>query len=218
MLIRCNLLASSLTDVFFKFVPVASFASSILSSKDHPTLVIGALQLVDLLLSKVPSLYKPTFKREGVFHEIEGLAARTVASSKLKDKGDKDKESSEASTPPDMSSAATTPAPTIPGFKKLTSLSLDPDDAITLRARVIKFKHLSGDDQGDSDAGFDTLRRLVERISSRESSEKELTEALWELADLFSSPHTSVSSFELLQSGVVDTLLTFATETEGLGM
>ncbi|KAG7439758.1 uncharacterized protein BT62DRAFT_998118 [Guyanagaster necrorhizus] len=198
------------------FVPVASFASSILSSKDHPTLVIGALQLVDLLLSKVPSLYMPTFKREGVYHEIEGLATRTVISSKIKDKGDKDKESSETSTPPDMSSAATTPAPTIPGFKKLTSLSMDPDDAITLRARVIKFKHLSGDDQGDSDVGFDTLRRLVERISSRTSSEKELTEALWELADLFSSPHTSVSSFELLQSGVVDTLLSFATETEGL--
>ncbi|KAK0202726.1 hypothetical protein DFS33DRAFT_1488831 [Desarmillaria ectypa] len=198
------------------FVPVASFASSILSSKDHPTLVIGALQLVDLLLSKVPALYTPTFKREGVFHEIECLAARTVVSSKIKDKGDKDKESSEASTPPDMSSAAPISAPTIPGFKKLTSLSLDPDDAITLRARVIKFKHLSGDDQGGSDAGFDTLRRLVERISSRTSSEKELTEALWELADLFSSPHTSVSSFELLQSGVVDTLLTFATETEGL--
>ncbi|KAF7317176.1 Ubiquitin-protein ligase [Mycena chlorophos] len=34
------------------FVPVASFTSSILSSKGHPTLVIGALQVVDLLLTK----------------------------------------------------------------------------------------------------------------------------------------------------------------------
>ncbi|KAJ7510224.1 hypothetical protein B0H11DRAFT_1900576 [Mycena galericulata] len=54
-----------------QFVPVASFASSILSSKDHSTLVVGALQLVDLLLAKVPALYKPTFHRERVFHEIE---------------------------------------------------------------------------------------------------------------------------------------------------
>ncbi|KAJ7286779.1 hypothetical protein C8J57DRAFT_571781 [Mycena rebaudengoi] len=62
------------------FVPVASFASSILSSKDHPTLVIGALQLINLLLTKVPALYKPMFRREGVFHEIEVLSVRTIIS------------------------------------------------------------------------------------------------------------------------------------------
>jgi hypothetical protein len=77
-----------------QFVPVASFASSIFSSKDHPTLII-ALQLVDLLLTKILALYKPTFRCEGVFHEIT--------------------------------------APTIPRFKKLSSLSLEPEDAIMLR-------------------------------------------------------------------------------------
>ncbi|KAF9047194.1 hypothetical protein BDZ89DRAFT_1058246 [Hymenopellis radicata] len=184
------------------FVPVASFASSILSSKDHPTLVIGALQLVDLLLTKVPALYKPTFKREGVFHEIEALAARTVASSK-KEKTDKEKDS-DASADSSM----------IPGYKKLNSISLDPDDAITLRARVIRFKFLSNDDQEDADTGLDTLKRLVDKISPL-SAEQDLTEALWELAEMFGSPHTSVSSFELLQSGVVDALLELATETEG---
>ncbi|KAJ6534683.1 hypothetical protein DFH09DRAFT_1180315, partial [Mycena vulgaris] len=200
------------------FVPVASFASSILSSKDHPTLVIGALQLVDLLLAKVPALYKPTFRREGVFHEIESLSGRTiVTAAKSKDKEkEKEKETSESPAPPENAADLPPPppagaAPTIPGFKKLTSLSLEPEDAITLRARVIQFKYLSGDEKGAGDGSFAALQRLVERIS-RDGSEKDTTEALRELAELFGAPHSSVSSFELLQSGVVDGLLQFATD------
>lgn len=192
---------------------MASFASSILSSKDHPSLVIGALQLVDLLLVKVPALYKPAFRREGVFHEVEVLAERSITSAKSKDK---DKESSEASA---SESGSVPPVPpvsgaSIPGFKKLTSLSLEPEDAITLRARVIQFKHLSNDNNAEEDNAFEALRLLVSRISASNATEKELSEALRELAELFASPHTSVSSFELLQSGVVDGLLQFATDQD----
>ncbi|KAJ6581866.1 hypothetical protein B0H19DRAFT_1370075 [Mycena capillaripes] len=208
------------------FVPVASFASSILSSKDHPTLVIGALQLVDLLLAKVPALYKPTFRREGVFHEIEVLSGRNIVTAakptKEKDTKEKEKESSESPAPdngdlpppaPAAAAPGTSAAPTIPGFKKLSSLSLEPEDAITLRARVIQFKYLSGDDKGAGDGSFGALQRLVERIG-RDGSEKDAAEALHEMAALFGAPHSSVSSFELLQSGVVDGLLQFATDVE----
>ncbi|KAJ7587961.1 ubiquitin-protein ligase [Mycena floridula] len=193
------------------FVPVASFASSILSSKDHPSLVIGALQLVDLLLMKVPSLYKPAFRREGVFHELETFAARTLT---VKPKADKEKESSE--TPSEAGSAPPPPVSggVIPGFKKLSSLALDPDDAITLRARIIQFKYLAPEDKQDGDNAFDGLCRLVESLSKHDSSEQTITEALSELAALFASPHTSVSSFELLQSGVVDSLLQLTTDPD----
>jgi E3 ubiquitin-protein ligase TRIP12 len=206
---------------------VASFASSILSSKDHPTLVIGALQLVDLLLAKVPVLYKPTFRREGVFHEIELLSGRSIVSAPkpTKDKEgkekEKEKEASESPAPPDhadlppppAAAVASGTAPTIPGFKKLSSLSLEPEDAITLRARVIQFKFLSGDDKSAGDGSFGVLQRLVEQIG-RDGSEKDAVEALHEMAELFGAPHSSVSSFELLQSGVVDGLLQFATDAE----
>ncbi|KAK2463605.1 hypothetical protein APHAL10511_004356 [Amanita phalloides] len=190
-------------------VPVASFAASVLSSKDHPSLVISILQLVDLLLGKLPQLYKPTFRREGVFHEIDNLAARSLTQSKSKDK---DKDSPSA---PD--SGTVTPAPaihpsTIPGYRKLTSLSLEPEDAITLRARVIQFRYLKIDEEKDEDDAFGILRRLNERISLPSATEKELSEVLRELADLFASPHTSVSSFELMQSGVVDGLLKLSTD------
>lgn len=202
----------------FTSVPVASFASSILSSKDHPTLVIGALQLVELLLSKVPTEYKPVFRREGVLHEIEALAARTV-SPKAKDKDkDKDKDSSDVPAPAELATPAhiaATLAATIPGYKKLSSLALEPDDAITLRARLIRFKHLGAEDNGEEDNVFASLRRLVSQLTTRSASEKDLTTPLEELAGLFANPHTSVSSFELLQSGLVDGLLQFVTATEG---
>lgn len=185
---------------------------------------------------KVPSLYKPTFRREGVFHEIETLAARSLTASKIKEKEktDKDKEkekekdSSDSGTPDaglpfaGSSSASTSTsvsAPTIPGYKKISSLALDPEDAITLRGRIIKFKYLSGSgDDADSDNSHNTLKELknlVERLGLKKASEQELEKALWDLSTLFASPHTSVSSFELLQSGLVDGLLEFATESEG---
>ncbi|KAI9429610.1 ubiquitin-protein ligase [Lactarius indigo] len=200
-------------------VPVASFSSSILSSKDHPTLVIGALQLVELLLSKIPEEYRPAFRREGVFHEVELLADRTLISSKKKSTNndkEKDKDLSDTSSAPDLPPPPIPVSPAvaagIPGFKKLSSLSLDPEDAVTLRARVIRFRYLTGRESNDADNVFATLRRLVERISDSSASEKEVGNALKELATLFTSAHTSVSSFELLQSGVIDGLLQFATD------
>lgn len=162
-----------------------------------------------MLLSKLPSLYKPTFHREGVFHEVETLAERTLISSKSKDK--------EGSEPNDDSSISN-PPPTLPGFKKLSSLSLDPEDAITLRARVIQFKYLTDKDDIDEDNAFKSLRGVVDKLSAINTTDQGYSQALWELADLFASPHTSVSSFELLKSGVVDSLLQFATDENRIGM
>ncbi|EKM50678.1 uncharacterized protein PHACADRAFT_264072 [Phanerochaete carnosa HHB-10118-sp] len=203
----------------FTFVPVASFASSILSSKDSPSLVIGALQLVELLLTKVPAEYKPAFKREGVFHEIEALAARSLNSSKAKDKEkEKDKDASDNPSPADAGTPTYVPTVAslafVPGYKKLSSLANDPDDAITIRAKVIKFKYLSGDEADTMDDLSAQLGRLVSQLAVKDAEEKDLMPVLVELASLFASPHTSVSSFELLQSGVVDGLLAFISDSD----
>ena len=188
---------------------MASFASSILSSKDHPTLVIGALQLVDMLLSKLPLLYKPAFRREGVFHEIELLGERTLTTAKTKDKEKDGSESTEEGAPSIL--------PPVSSYKKASSMLLDPEDVSALRARAIQFKYLSDKEDPEQDSAFQTLCCLVDKISSPRSSDKDYSEALWELAELFASPHTSVSSFELLKSGVVDGLLQFATDENRAG-
>ena len=184
--------------------------------------MIGALQLVELLLAKVPTEYKPVFRREGVFHEIDALASRSITASRSKDKEKNDKEISEAPSPADTGIPTTIGVPisvitSIPGYMKLSSFSVEPDDAITVRARVIRFKHLATDDSAGSDDVFAVLRRLVERITDLATTEKELATALGELAALFGSQHTSVSSFELLQSGVIDGLLQFFADTDRAG-
>ncbi|KAF9245359.1 hypothetical protein BU15DRAFT_85677 [Melanogaster broomeanus] len=192
--------------VALDLVPVASFASSILSSRDHPSLVIGALQLVDLLLQKVPAEYRPVLRREGVFHEIEACASRTLSTAKSKDKDISDLPiaGEPGLVPVHVSSG-------IPGYKKFHSLSLEPEDAITLRARVIRFKYSFGQDEADGDSSFDELRRLVKKLSTSETTEQAMISTFRDFADHFSS-EASVSSFELLQSGAVDGLLRLLTE------
>jgi E3 ubiquitin-protein ligase TRIP12 len=64
---------------------------------------------------------------------------------------------------------------------------------------------------------FDTFRRLVEHLSTKDISEQISSDALRELADLFASAHTSVSSFELLQSGVVGGILQFLNDQDRSG-
>jgi E3 ubiquitin-protein ligase TRIP12 len=190
-------------------VPVASFAGSILSTRDHPTLVVSALQLVELLLAKMAPEYKPSFRREGVLHEIEVIADQKLTP--------KPKEPEPAlPAPSDDPILPPPPAVSLPPTKR-TSHVLDPQDAVTLRGRIVRFKYLSGTVELE-DAVFAQLRSLVARISEPAATECALKQSLQEIAELFASPNTSVSSFELLQSGLVDGLLEFATVKERTGM
>jgi E3 ubiquitin-protein ligase TRIP12 len=180
-----------------------------LSSRDHPTLVVNALQLVELLLSKMTSEYKPAFRREGVLHEIELIADQKLTPKTKDPEPVPSGPSGEGMLPPP-------PAVSLPSAKRSSSHVIDPQDAVTLRSRVIRFKYLSGSVELE-DAVFAQLRSLVARISKPDANEDMLRQSLHEIADLFASPNTSVSSFELLQSGLVDGLLEFATVKQRTG-
>jgi E3 ubiquitin-protein ligase TRIP12 len=96
------------------------------------------------------------------------------------------------------------------------SSHVDPQDANILRARVIRFKYLSeAAMEGASDAGvgntFVKLRTVVARLSSLDASEAEARDSLKMIAELFSTRDASLSSFELIKSGLVGELLFFAT-------
>ncbi|KAF8259026.1 hypothetical protein EI94DRAFT_1814108 [Lactarius quietus] len=77
-----------------------------LSPKDHPTLLIGALQLVQLLLSKNPEEYRPAFSDGKVSPiQVELLADRTLISSMKENTNngkEKDNDISDASSAPDL--------------------------------------------------------------------------------------------------------------------
>lgn len=174
---------------------------------------------MELLLTKAPSEYKPAFRREGVLYEIELLSTRPVTTLKAKEKDkDKDKET-DAPIIPDLPAASVSPAVAapMPTYKKLSPLAPEPDDAITWRARLIRYKYLHGLEEEQGDDSFATLKRIVEEIGKQDVSEQQLETALISLAGLFASPHSSVSSFELLQSGLVDALLRLVTDEQRTG-
>ena len=53
---------------------LASFLAVILSQQEHQSLVVAALQIADILMTKLPSVYRHFFEREGVIFEISKLA------------------------------------------------------------------------------------------------------------------------------------------------
>ncbi|KIO30590.1 hypothetical protein M407DRAFT_14294 [Tulasnella calospora MUT 4182] len=246
-----------------KNVPMASFIGSILSTKDNPSLIAGALQLVELLLIKLPQQYRSSFRREGVLHEIEIRAAQDLTTAKAAKStpqptaipipvipaapGDsstpvpaaasipipiptgiaaEDVPTTGASTPaveptsinppvlpfdglpPSSILAAVLPTP----VKRSSSSSLDPQDAIILRCRIIRFKYLMTPAHGQGDDPLESMQALGRRLVYGQASETEIKRTLSEVAALFgSNGSTSVSSFELMKSGLVDELLEFAT-------
>lgn len=55
-------------------VPLASFLAALLGARESPTLA-AAVRLAELLMGKLPELYRRAFRREGVVHAMEQLAA-----------------------------------------------------------------------------------------------------------------------------------------------
>lgn len=93
-------------------VPLASFIASILSSRDHAMLVQGALQMVELLTTKLPNVYNSLLRREGVLWEIEDIATKepTGKGKEGKDQ-DKDQVGVEPSSSSELSGTAPEPTP-----------------------------------------------------------------------------------------------------------
>ncbi|CAE6466788.1 unnamed protein product [Rhizoctonia solani] len=206
-----------------KSVPIATFVGSILSSRDYPALAICALQLVELLLIKVPNVYKPALRREGVLHEIEVLTERPLTTKPKEPKAEGSKSDAAKQEPkPEGSSPAPEPAserdesprPVIPiSVKRSSSAVLDPQDAITLRAKVVRFKYLSGAEESATDPVLEQLRGLLGTLRDPGAAEAELKDALKNIAAMFgTSSGASISSYELLKSGLVDGLLQFTTD------
>ncbi|PSS03399.1 hypothetical protein BD289DRAFT_193030 [Coniella lustricola] len=68
-------------------VPYASFLASIVSQKDDLSLVAGALQATDLLMTRLGSIYQYQLYREGVITEITKLATETEPDAKTVNSG-----------------------------------------------------------------------------------------------------------------------------------
>lgn len=65
-----HILEPSLIEDALRTVPYSSFLASILSQKDHPSLVSLALRCAELLFQRLEHVYQHQFHREGVISEI----------------------------------------------------------------------------------------------------------------------------------------------------
>ncbi|KAF8935048.1 Ubiquitin fusion degradation protein 4 [Dissophora ornata] len=75
----------SVLKTVLKSVDLASFLAIVLAQQEHQSLVVAALQISNILMTKLPSLYHFYFEREGVIFEISKLAYLGVKHSLLKE-------------------------------------------------------------------------------------------------------------------------------------
>jgi E3 ubiquitin-protein ligase TRIP12 len=154
---------------------------SILTSKDNPTLVTNALQLVELLILKSPSVFRSSLRKEGVLHEVSIISkielkikAKPVpppADPPSGDNADNANPSEEDSVPP--------PVPVVVP-RKSSSVPSDPQDAYVLRARFIKVKYLSGSLDAGGDAVFESLKSMIKALGDTGATAEQLSETLKE--------------------------------------
>lgn len=211
---------------------MASFLAAILGSPDQATLVTNALQLVELLLVKMPDAYQYFFRREGVMHEIERIAAdpilyvsKSKRSSPTRTPGTSDATPvagpsglAQALQHASMDGVAAPPAAPKP---TLTSAEMQAKDAITLRARHLRDEYASADSEPAIKArtAMDHIQGLVKQLEEvpkagkvGHKEEEAIVVLAKEVAALFSDERNPLSSFELLETGLVEGLLRFATE------
>ncbi|KAF3936727.1 hypothetical protein ABW19_dt0201371 [Dactylella cylindrospora] len=246
-----NLDVSMLKDALTN-VQYASFLASILSQKDHPTLVASALQVSELLLRRLPDIYRYHFHREGVVSEVRKLAEQALDiqddSDESNDEGEEededamrdDKESSEpASEPPVKDGEASSEnsqrseeeeeneetndddeesssASESSSIRHLTSIALNIDQWIIVRARSFIEEHDKDADsvvKKDAEKVLQTIRDLVGSLETSANPKKIFDK----LAKYFQNTNslTSITSFELSHSKLVEGLLKALTGEDG---
>ncbi|EGG06319.1 uncharacterized protein MELLADRAFT_48491 [Melampsora larici-populina 98AG31] len=231
-----------------KPIPMASFLASILANRDQTALVLHALQMVDLLLCKLPDDYHFFFRREGVMHEVDRLADQSLSSPSSSNSKHKLSHQSLASSTESDSLHSTMPASALidnypPSSLISSSLqvpmasssrrsgvlqafaaayssssSSGTRDQPIYRARQLRNRYAGGETSASlkAQAMLDHIRNITESLSIVDS-EHEAATLLKELAQLFSQHENPVSSFELSESGLVGSLLRYATETRAFG-
>ncbi|GAA5933715.1 putative ubiquitin-protein ligase UFD4 [Sporobolomyces koalae] len=203
---------TALADILHN-VPFAAFIAAILSSHDQTQLITNALQLIELLLVKMPEAYQYTFRREGVMHEIAKIAALDLIS-----------QASSAKKQQQSSTTDSTDSVSKPNAVSLSPSERQAKDAITLRARHLRDEYGSADSEPAvrAKAALERIDFLVESLNRFALSQDKPTQieleakhVVDEIADLFSDAKNPLSSFEMLESGLVDGLLKFAVAQEG---
>lgn len=198
-----DILESALSGIQF-----ASHLATILSQQDHPTLVFSAIDAAELLMRRLPEVYRYHFYREGAIFEIEKLSLKTpdplpaLLDEDLSD--DSENEEHMGSSSPVSSRSSASSRHEVPNLAD-PILALD----CTLALRAKRFIEIHEKDEtavmkGKATDIMDSLRGLAEGLRKDRNPAKPFEK----LAAFFNAdPLMSISSFELLNSGIVEALL-----------
>ncbi|KAL8971147.1 MAG: hypothetical protein Q9183_001191, partial [Haloplaca sp. 2 TL-2023] len=156
----------SILEAALKTVPYASYLASILSQQDHPTLVTLALQAAELLLVRLPNVYRYQFYREGVMAEIIKIASQPA-----KAVDEKTKISSQSRNV-EESNASTNKAPHVP------ALAMTPRKAEIEPPAAPSDEDSEDDDDDPEDEEDDNIAEVQDdmSLSQSDSTSSELNE------------------------------------------
>ena len=203
-------------------VQLASFLAGMLSQQDHPILTFMALRLSELLSRKLPDVYRMRFQREGIISEVEKLASDVSPSSSpngmsnippsmeaqhLDASEDDSDEDREPESDDEMESPYISP-------QQMFNGGMSPDLIKKAAKSFLKYYAESGDkEEREEGSTLRTLKSLGEQISA--STDDATTTALFnELARYFEGDIKSITTFELLESKILEVLLNKLSNSE----
>ncbi|KAI5814137.1 putative ubiquitin-protein ligase Ufd4 [Pyronema omphalodes] len=190
-------------------IQFASHLATILTQQDHPILVYNSIEAAELLLRRLPGIYRDHFYREGVIAEIEKIASKTPTPSistgptvldlippedDVSDSEDGD-EHMGGSSPVSYRTSAS------------TSAANERNSTVIERAKQFVDFHNSAETDTMKSRAIEIMNTLSS-VAEGLKAEKVPTKAFEMLAGYFNSDNIhSISSFELLNSGIVESLL-----------
>jgi E3 ubiquitin-protein ligase TRIP12 len=193
-------------------VQLASFLAGMLSQQDHPMLTLAALRLSELLARKLPDVYRMHFQREGIIAEVTKLASETASSTangtipasmeaQNLDTSEDDSEEDREESEDDMESPFAPQQTFVAGAPA-------PIEVIRKAAKTfLKYYHETGTSEDKAEeTALRKLQSLGKRISSTTDDATRM-KLFKDLARYFEGDLKSITTFELLESKVLNVLL-----------
>ncbi|KAI7885357.1 hypothetical protein K492DRAFT_123830 [Lichtheimia hyalospora FSU 10163] len=184
--------------------PLSAFLVEILTQKDHTVLVMDALYQAELLVTKMPDVYYSVFEIEGVLHEIDTIAQKSLAAIDIPPQ-----QQSLVSHAPIAAQYQHEERSLFKLFRKHANDGLgDPlvQRYITMLAQnfMCKYHSLSYHVRS-KEFGYNDRLRELHSISLQLAENG--SAALERFLRIVNGSHIGISSFELSRSGILDALL-----------
>eukprot|EP01027_Heterolobosea_sp_BB2_P014295 GEZU01020551.1.p1 GENE.GEZU01020551.1~~GEZU01020551.1.p1 ORF type:complete len:1614 (-),score=413.09 GEZU01020551.1:176-4381(-) len=209
-------------------IPVSTFVTSALSSNDM-VVVATAIQLAEMLMSKLPHIFTKYFLREGVVNKMRDLsnksALQTASSAEEHDEDEEEDEEEsterkrEKAKKPILEASSSSPrtphqTPSKPHVAESPLRS--PELLSFVKARAKQFYSKYFEEAESSSSGIlVTLRSLAQNLKDRlqDPDEQEEEEILNKVCEVLIDEE-GISTFEFLSSGIVGALLDYIKHTD----